>query len=103
SGSAGTARGGGPPLEENRPRPVVGDQGGAGDAHARPQPLAPISRAGYRTGLAEVHRCALRRLRLPLRWNAREPKARALADGGEPHVDDLDRLVGGVVRIAPVV
>src|SRR5260221_2748706 len=82
------------PAHQGRPR----------DSRPRPEVFAPVYRTGYRTGrIAEMPLHLSMRLGAALRRETGQRKGRALADRGEPDIDDLDRLLRRMMGVAPIV
>src|SRR6185436_11534270 len=76
----------------------------AGDLRGRTQIFAAIDLSGeWLAGRTEIGHVLAGRRGGPARREAREAQLRPLADGAEPDVDHLDRLVRRMVRVAQLV
>src|SRR5207247_2542963 len=88
-------------LEEHCRRSMLAHQRRPGYAGTRPEPLAPIDRTGYRAaGTAEISLDLAGRRGLSPGGDARKLHFRPLAYGRQPDIDDLDRLLRRMVRVA---
>src|SRR5262249_49699778 len=82
-------------------RAVLLDQRRAGDLRAGAKVFAPIkTRCQWRRGGTEIELALARDRRRPVCCEARKSKLWPLADGAEPEIDELDRFLRRMMRIA---